>query len=111
MYCNCTASLPNNASIQHIYIIYIYKVETHFSFELDFAKTYPDFIKNLSDVHDNLTSREIKICMLIRMNFESHYIQNYLNISRSTFLNARSSIRKKLGLKREQNLIFTLAKY
>ena len=86
-------------------------METHSSFELDFAKTYPDFIKNLCDVNDNLTSREIKICMLIRMNFDSQYIQNYLNISRSTFLNARSSIRKKLGLKREQNLIFTLAKY
>ena len=85
-------------------------METHFSFELDFAKTYPDFIKNLSDVNDNLTSREIKICMLIRMNFDSHYIQNYLNISRSTFLNARSSIRKKLGLKREAKSYTYLSK-
>jgi len=88
-----------------------FKVVIDFSFELDFAKTYPDFIKNLSDVADNLTPKEIKICMLLRMNFDSHNIQNYLNISRSTFLNARSSIRKKLGLKREQNLILTLAKY
>jgi AraC family chitin signaling transcriptional activator len=86
-------------------------METQLLFELDFAKTYPDFIKNLGQVSDNLTSKEIKICMLIRMNFDSDYIQNHLNISRSTFLNARSSIRKKLGLKREQNLVLNLAKH
>lgn len=78
------------------------------SFELDFAKTYPDFTKNLSRVATDLTSKEIKICMLLRMNYDSQYIQKYLSISRSTFLNARSSIRKKLGLKREQSLILAL---
>ncbi|MDG1271480.1 MAG: hypothetical protein P8O04_03375 [Flavobacteriaceae bacterium] len=86
-------------------------METHFSFEIDFAKTYPDFIKNLSEVANDLTSKEIKICMLLRMNFDSDYVLNYLNISKSTFLNARSSIRKKLGLKREESLILNLAKY
>jgi DNA-binding CsgD family transcriptional regulator len=86
-------------------------METHFSFEIDFAKTYPDFIKNISEVANDLTSKEIKICMLLRMNFDSDYVLNYLNISKSTFLNARSSIRKKLGLKREESLILNLAKY
>ena len=86
-------------------------METHFSFEIDFAKTYPDFIKNLSEVANDLTSKEVKICMLLRMNFDSDYVLNYLNISKSTFLNARSSIRKKLGLKREESLILKLAKY
>jgi len=86
-------------------------METHFSFEIDFAKTYPDFIKNLSEVANDLTSKEIKICMLLRMNFDSDYVLNYLNISKSTFLNARSSIRKKLGLKREESLVLNLAKY
>ena len=55
-------------------------METHFSFEIDFAKTYPDFIKNLSEVANDLTSKEIKICMLLRMNFDSDYVLNYLNI-------------------------------
>ena len=86
-------------------------METHFSFEIDFAKTYPDFIRNISEVANDLTSKEIKICMLLRMNFDSDYVLNYLNISKSTFLNARSSIRKKLGLKREESLILNLAKY
>jgi AraC family chitin signaling transcriptional activator len=86
-------------------------METYNSFELDFAKTYPDFIKNISDDSDDLTSKEIKICMLLRMNFDSVHIQKHLDISRSTFLNARSSIRKKLGLKRKQNLIISLVKY
>ena len=86
-------------------------METQLLFELDFAKTYPDFIKNISEVANDLTSKEIKICMLLRMNFDSDYVLNYLNISKSTFLNARSSIRKKLGLKREESLILNLAKY
>ena len=73
-------------------------METHFSFEIDFAKTYPDFIKNISEAANDLTSKEIKICMLLRMNFDSDYVLNYLNISKSTFLNARSSIRKALSL-------------
>lgn len=73
-------------------------------FEIEFAKIYPEFTKNLNKKGDNLTSNEIKICMFIRMNYDSKSIQKHMGISRSTFFNSCSSIRKKLKLKRSVSL-------
>lgn len=73
-------------------------------FEIEFAKIYPEFTKNLNKKVDNLTSNEIKICMFIRMNYDSKSIQKHMGISRSTFFNSCSSIRKKLKLKRSVSL-------
>tara|TARA_B100000945_G_C20150017_1_gene488076 strand:- start:278 stop:499 length:222 start_codon:yes stop_codon:yes gene_type:complete len=67
------------------------------NFELAFAKIYPNFTSKLLANCDDLTSIEIKICMLLK-------------ISSSTFLNSRSIIRKKLGLKKNQKLINTIIK-
>jgi len=74
------------------------------SFELNFAKIYPDFTKNLVRLVDNLSPSEIKICMCIRMNYSNTQIKDYMKISDSTIANLRSSVRHKLGLKRSQSL-------
>ncbi len=79
-------------------------VQTNLLFELEFAKVYPTFTKNLSAITPNLTSREIKICMYLRMNYDSKQIHSELEISNSTYFNACSSIRKKLMLKRNESL-------
>ena len=79
-------------------------MQTNFLFELEFAKAYPTFTKNLSIISPNLTSREIKISMYLRLNYDSKQIQNQLEISHSTYFNACSSIRKKLKLKRNESL-------
>ena len=73
-------------------------------FEIEFAKTYPSFTSNLSKLSPDLTSREIKISMYLRMNYDSKQIQSKLEISNSTFFNACSSIRKKLKLGRKESL-------
>lgn len=80
------------------------------NFELVFARIYPNFTKQLLNISDEFTSVEIKICMLLKMNYSSDFIRSELKISSSTFLNCRSSIRKKLGLKRNQKLINTIIK-
>lgn len=80
------------------------------NFELTFAKIYPNFTKELLNISDEFTSVEIKICMLLKMNYSSDFIKGNLKISNSTFLNSRSSIRKKLGLERNQKLINTIIK-
>ena len=41
------------------------------SFETKFAQTYPQFAKKLVTVSDNLTAKEIKVCMLLKMNYNS----------------------------------------
>lgn len=80
------------------------------NFELTFAKIYPNFTKELVKVSDEFTSVEIKICMFLKMNYSSDFIKENLKISNSTFLNSRSSIRKKLSLQRNQKLINTIIK-
>ena len=80
------------------------------NFELTFAKIYPNFTKKLLKISDELTSVEIKICTLLKMNYSSDFIKENLKISNSTFLNSRSSIRKKLSLERNQKLINTIIK-
>ena len=74
------------------------------SFELKFAKIYPDFTKDLVNLVDNLSPAEIKICMCIKMSYSNIQTKNYMNISDSTIANLRSSVRRKLGLKRSQSL-------
>jgi len=73
-------------------------------FELKFAKVYPDFTKRLVKVSNDLSPQEIKVCMFVKMSFSNTQIQEYLKISKSTLANLRSSIRKKLKLKRNESL-------
>lgn len=74
------------------------------NFEFEFAKIYPNFTRNLVEACGELTSTEIRVCMLIKMNCSNKEIIKNLNISSSTLANSRSSIRKKMGLKRNKNL-------
>jgi DNA-binding CsgD family transcriptional regulator len=74
------------------------------NFEIEFAKVYPDFIKNLVKICNNLTYTEVKICMYLKMNFSNKQILQYMEISVSTLANLRSSIRKKLNIKRNQGI-------
>ena len=74
------------------------------TFEFKFAKIYPNFTRNLVEACGELTSTEIRVCMLIKMNYSNKEIIKNLNISSSTLSNSRSSTRKKMGLKRNKNL-------
>jgi len=74
------------------------------NFEFKFAKIYPNFTRNLVEACGELTSTEIRVCMLIKMNYSNKEIIKNLNISSSTLANSRSSIRKKMRLKRNKNL-------
>ena len=74
------------------------------NFEITFAKIYPDFTRDLIKSFGALTSREVKVCMMLKINYSNKEILNHLNISTSTLTNLRSSIRKKMDLKRSQNL-------
>ena len=73
-------------------------------FERMFAETYPKFTKNLVKQYDNLTYSEIRLCMFIRMGYPTNKLLKILNISKSTYTNLRSGIRKKMGLTRKQSL-------
>lgn len=83
----------------------LYIVKTEKQFEIIFAKTYPNFTKDLVDKYGKFSYNELKMCMYLRMGFSNEKILNEFNISKSTFANLRSGVRKKMGLKRSQNLV------
>ena len=74
------------------------------NFEIEFARIYPDFTKKLIQLCSDLTFTEVKICMYLRINFSNKQILEFMDISESTLSNLRSSIRKKLNLKRTEGL-------
>ena len=74
------------------------------NFEFKFAKIYPNFTNNLIKTCNELTSSEVRVCMLLRMSYPNKDILKKLDISNSTLTNLRSSIRKKNGLKRSESL-------
>ena len=59
-------------------------------------KFIPDFIKVISLDEYGLAPREIEICLLIRLNFQTSEIRNLLDISSQHITNIRSSINRKL---------------
>ena len=77
-------------------------------FIITFAKIYPDFTRDLIKSCGALTSTEVRVCMMLKINYSNKEILDQLNISNSTLTNLRSSVRKKMGLKRSQNLSNTL---
>ena len=82
----------------------MFKLEVTESFELKFAKIYPDFTKDLVNLVDNMSPSEIKICMCIKMSYSNVQIKDYMKISDSTIANLRSSVRHKIGLERSKSL-------
>ena len=77
-------------------------------FEVEFAKIYPNFTKELIRLNNELTITEVKICMYIKMNFSNKQILDIMHISESTLSNLRSSVRKKIGLDRKKGLFNVL---
>lgn len=74
------------------------------AFETNLNQIHNEFIINLSKKHTNLTSKDIKLCVLLKMNLTSKEIAPMMNISfRGVELN-RYRLRKKLGLSPKENL-------
>ena len=75
-----------------------------------FVSNYPDYINKILTKSPNLTQSELRVCMYIKMNLSNKEILEKDQISQSTLNNMRHSIRKKMKLKREDNLVLNLLK-
>lgn len=80
------------------------------NFKKLFVSNYPDYINKVLTKSPNLTQSELRVCMYIKMNLSNKEILEKDQISPSTLNNMRHSIRKKMKLKREDNLVLTLLK-
>jgi tetratricopeptide (TPR) repeat protein len=78
-------------------------------FEAQFTQVHPDFYKRLYDRHPSLTSYEQRICAFLRMNLNTKEISTITGRSAKSIEVARSRIRTKLRLSRNDNLSSFLA--
>lgn len=78
-------------------------------FRYQFEMMNPDFIGRLSGRFPELTPAEQKVCVLIRTGLRSKEISDFLTLTVQSVEIYRSRIRRKLGLKREENLASFLA--
>ena len=74
------------------------------AFETNLNQIHNEFIINLSKKYTNLTSKDIKLCVLLKMNLTSKEIAPMMNISFRGVELQRYRLRKKLGITQEENL-------
>jgi len=80
-------------------------------FEEHFDLVHNKFMENLTKKYPELTSNERKMCAFIKMNLSSKEIAPLLNISIRGVETLRYRLRKKIGLKQEENLMLFLNKF
>ncbi len=74
-------------------------------FEENFNEVHEDFLKRLKQKFPELSPGDLKLAAYLRMNLSSKEISPLLFISVRSVENKRYRLRKKLGLKEEDNLV------
>ncbi len=74
-------------------------------FETHLEQVHAAYLKRLTEKHNNLSSREMKLAAYLRMDMSSKEIASLMNISYRAVENNRHKLRKKLGLSRDENLV------
>ncbi len=80
-------------------------------FEIRFTKVHKDFNRKLAEKHPNLTPNERRICAFLRLNMTTKEISSITYQSSKSIDVARSRLRKKMNLPREENLVCYLATF
>jgi tetratricopeptide (TPR) repeat protein len=80
-------------------------------FEIQFNKLHSEFYSKLSEQFPQLSPKEKKLCALLRLNMTSKEIASITLTGENSINVARSRLRLKLGLKRDQNLINYLSTF
>ena len=80
-------------------------------FEARFIDVNKNFYKNLKSTFPALTQGDLKLCALIKLNFSSKDMAKLMGISVESVHTTRYRLRKKLGLKREDNLTEFIADF
>ncbi|TKS55854.1 tetratricopeptide repeat protein [Mesohalobacter halotolerans] len=101
--------INNNSNREKIkkYLKSIDYENNHFNwneFDIYFKETHKSFFDNLIEKYPELTTNELRICALLKLNMNSKEISNLTSRSRGSIDNIRSSIRKKMQLEPDQNL-------
>ncbi|MDV6168137.1 LuxR C-terminal-related transcriptional regulator [Flavobacterium sp. DG1-102-2] len=74
------------------------------SFEKNLVKSHEEFVDRLSKKYPTLTSKDIKLCIYLKMNLSSKEIAPLMNISYRGVELHRYRLRKKLDITQEESL-------
>ncbi len=74
-------------------------------FEHNFNQVHQDFFKTLKSKHPKLTSKDLKICAYIKMNFLTKEIAPLMNVSVRGIETHRYRLKKKLNLENDTSLM------
>lgn len=86
--------------------------DTKKDFDLHFVQVHPNFYENLLADFPNLTVNDLRLCAFIKSNLNTKDIAALNNMSADSVKNARSRLRKKLGLTDpDVSLLGFLSKY
>lgn len=80
-------------------------------FETHFNSTHRNFIERLRQQYADITTGDLRICCLLRMNLSTKEIASLLNVSVRAIELRRYRLRKRLGLDGDTNLIDFLMNY
>jgi len=79
--------------------------DTWAEFEIRFQQVHNDFYTKVNDMHPDLTANEKKLCAFLRLNMTTKEISAITYQSVNSIIVARSRLRKKLGIERDENLV------
>ncbi|MEQ8474247.1 MAG: triple tyrosine motif-containing protein [Marinoscillum sp.] len=79
-------------------------------FEANFERVHHEFFAELKTHFPDLTSKELRLCALVKMNLTNKEIAPILNISLRGVETARYRLRKRLSLDHEENMVEFLEK-
>lgn len=74
------------------------------TFEIQIDELHQEFFESLRNDYDELTRYDLRLCVYIKLGFDSKEISDLLNIKPSSVYISRSRLRKKLGLDSEEDL-------
>jgi DNA-binding CsgD family transcriptional regulator len=72
---------------------------------MHFERVHQDFLANLKKQFPSLSANDLRLCAYLRMNIATKEISKIMGISPASANKARYRLRKKLGLKKEEDLI------
>lgn len=74
------------------------------TFEIQIDELHQEFFESLRNEYTELTRYDLRLCVYIKLGFDSKEISDLLNIKPSSVYISRSRLRKKLGLDSEKDL-------
>ena len=80
-------------------------------FEVRFQKINNVFYKNLTDKFPDLTPNELKMCAFLRLNMSTKEISSLTYQTENSIMVARTRLRQKLDITRNENLVTFLSQF